>query len=246
MAASVLRATDPDFHQQMFGCRNFFPFYSVDGIWYVFHVDSSSRRATFFHGCTLWELWQILEDGVWKAGLWGGSPLAVWGATTPSAALDRSAAARGYAQTLSPCGIPNGWDSPVAIGFAFDDTSKLGFHKKLKNDVDLLRWSTTGRRTVPLGELPIVSLHIVEPHYNRLQELHTHWSDLEEGTLVLCRSRRCHPEDFFKSGHGNSWSCGRVTAYPNECGWMNSGKRWRCPICDWNHLFLKGSVTGER
>ena len=78
--------------------------------------------------------------------------------------------------------------------------------KKLKNDVDLRRWSTRGRRTVALGELPIVSLHIVEPHFNRLQELHTHWSDLEKGTVVLCRSRREHPEDFFKSGHGNPWS----------------------------------------
>ena len=244
MAASVLHATDPDFHQQMFGCSNFFPFYSVDGIWYVFHVDSSSRRATFFHGCTLWELWQILQDGVWKAGLWGGKPLAVWLAATPSAALDRAAATRGYAKTVN--GIPNGWDSPVAIGFAFDDTSKPGLHKKLKNDVDLRRWLTSGRRMVALDELPIVSLHIVEPHYNRLQELHTHWSDLEEGTLVLCRSRRWHPEDFFKSGHGE-WSCGRVTAYPHELGWMQSNNgRWRCPICDWNRMFLKGSVTGER
>ena len=134
-----MHVTDLDFQQDMFGCQTFSPFYPFDGIWVRFHKDSLPRRANFFHGCTLWELWQILQDRVWKAGLWDGKPLSVWLATTPSAAVDRAAAARGYVQTMHPGGIPNGWDSPVAIGFAFDDISKLGFHNKLKNDVELRR-----------------------------------------------------------------------------------------------------------
>ena len=244
MAAPVLRLTPVDFQQEMFGLTGYFPFYSWEDQWCIFHRGDSCPPATMYHGTTLFQLWQILESREWLPGLWLGRPEGVWLATTPSAAIDRASANRGYALTQDPPGIPNGWDGPVAIGFAYDITQSL-LHSTLKNDVELHVWTVGGRTRVPLEEFPIVSLHIYEPLYNRMQELNKHWPDLERGETVMCRSRYGAP-DFFKFGHGSGWTCCRVTAYPKSCGWLKKEGRYRCPDCDWNELFLKGSVTGER
>ena len=84
----------------------------------------------------------MLTEGVWRAGRWTlrskTSPLAVWVATTPSAALDRAQAKRGYARSLSPLGIPNGWDCPVVIAFDIN-IEVCGLHKTLANGVQLRR-----------------------------------------------------------------------------------------------------------
>ena len=244
MAAPVLRLTPVDFQQEMFGLTGYFPFYSWEGQWCIFHRGDSCPPATMYHGTTLFQLWQILESREWLPGLWLGRPEGIWLATTPSAAIDRASANRGYALTQDPPGIPNGWDGPVAIGFAYDITQSL-LHNTLKNDVELHVWTVGGRTRVPLEEFPIVSLHIYEPLYNRMQKLSDHWPELERGELVLCGSRKGEP-DFFKSGHGVGWSCCRVTTSPKSCGWLQTGGRWRCIDCDWNKMFQKGSVTGER
>ena len=244
MAAPVLHATPVDFQQEMFGLTGYFPFYSREGQWCIFHRGASCPPATMYHGATLFQLWQILESKEWLPGLWLGRPEGIWLATTPSAAMDRASANRGYAITQNPPGIPNGWDGPVAIGFDYDVTQSK-HENTLKNDVELRVKKVGGRTRVPLEELPIVSLHIYEPLYNRMQELHKHWPDLVRGEAVLCRSRKGEP-DFFKSGHGHGWTCCRVTAYPESCGWLKTGGRYLCPDCDWSKMFLKGSVTGER
>ena len=244
MAAPVLHVTPDDFQQEVFGSTGFFPFCSREGQWCIFHRGASCPRATLFHGTTLFQLWQILESKVWLPGLWLGRPEGIWLATTPSAAIDRASAKRGYALSQDPPGIPNGWDKPVAIGFDYEVSQSV--HKRtLKNDVELRVWSVDGRTRVPLVELPIVSLHIDKPHYDRMQELSYHWPALESGESVLCGSHIGEP-DFFKSGHGNGWTCCRVTAYPKICGWIKTQSGYRCPDCDWNERFLRGSVTGER
>ena len=151
----------------------------------------------------------------------------------------------GYAQTLNPRGVPNGWDVPVAIGFAFD-VRNSEIHKILKNDVQTHTLPLDRRCIVPLHELPIVSLQLWEPQYENMQELIEHWPQLLEGESVLCRTRYYNPGDFFKLGHGDGWSCCRVTPYPKACGWIKTKNQWWCKECDFNNRNQLGSVTGER
>ena len=152
--AMAFQATCPDFHREMFGCSDFFPRWRVSGHWITFRVqDDAWSSPTCFHGCCLSELHSMLTDGVWIAGRWTvrskTSPLAVWVATTPSAALDRAQAKRGYARSLGPCGIPNGWDCPVVI--AFDIRIEVrGLHGTLANGVQLRRYLTRNRTIMPL------------------------------------------------------------------------------------------------
>ena len=125
------------------------------------------------------------------------SPLAVWVATSPSAALDRASAQRGYAHSLSPFGIPNGWDCRVVIAFRIN-IEECGLNKTLPNGVQLRRYLTGNRQIVPLRELNVVECMIPKQVYDRFQQLHLHWHDLQTGKEVLCRARRKYPEDFFR------------------------------------------------
>ena len=177
---------------------------------------------------------------------WLGGPEGIWLATTPSAAIHRASANRGYALTQDPPGIPNGWDGPLGIGF--DHVVAASNRKKtIKNDVKLRLWPVGGRNRVPSWEFPIVSVHNYELLYIRKQKLSNHWPYLLRADLVLCRFRKgeVYP-NFFETGHGIGWTCCRVTAYPKSCGWLKTEGRYRCPDCDWSQRFLKGSVTGER
>ena len=158
--AMAYQATCPDFHREMFGCSDFFPKLRVSGHWITFRVqDDAWSSPTCFHGCCLSELHSMPTDGVWKAGRWKTSPLAVWVASTPSAALDRASAKRGYARSLSPLGIPNGWDSPVLIAFNIN-IEVCGLHDTLANGVQLRRYLTGNRQIVPLRELNVVECRI--------------------------------------------------------------------------------------
>ena len=184
--------------------------------------------ANCYHGCILWQVWQILQSGVWKAGLWNGSsktsPLGIWVATSPSAAMDRAAVNRGYAASLSPRGVPNGWDVPVVFGFQID-ASLWRQHKPLKNGVNLGRITTHGRAEVSLKELRITQLLIYAPVYENYNKLPLFWHDLQRGKRVLCRTRERCPEDLWKGGHGAPLSCGRTSLFPEL-----EGKSAKAPV----------------
>ncbi len=84
-----------------------------------------------------------------------------------------------------PCGIPNGCDCPVVIGFDLD-ISMCGRHAKLNNGVVLRRYLTHGRTEVNLEELNIVECHLFIPLYDRFSQLPQVWGDLQQGQRVLC------------------------------------------------------------
>ena len=249
--AVVFYDTPVDFQSEVFGCPGWFPKYRLSGDWVVFHREASlASLATLWHGCTLWELQQILVSGVWKVGLGHPpsqtSPPAVWLATTKSAALERAAAERGWAFSQRPCGIPNGWDCPVVIGVRLD-LDRCGLHSRLCCGAELRRYLTSNRLVVPLEELRVVQCSIYKPVYDRFQKLEDVWEDLEAGKLVLCRSRWHDPASFFKSGHGRPWTCGRTCANPNECGWLQADntREWRCRECDDRATRCRSTLTGE-
>ena len=236
--------------EEFFGCHAF-PWFRESGNWVHFEVDNWSQPSVF-HGLLLSQLFDILKEQKWRAGLWNGhslsSPLGVWVATSPSVALDRASAKRGYALSSVPPRVPNGWDFPVVLGLDLN-INQCGRHRKLKNGEYIRRYLTGGREVFDLAELNIVDCSFFKPVYERFNQLPQVWDKVLCGSLVMCRCRRRHPEDFFKCGHGNPWTCGRTTNTPEADGWKQTVKKgtrqWRCPNCDWNKKNLKGSVTGE-
>ena len=111
---------DEEYQSWLFGRTGFFQCCIRDGQWAIFKTTPGAPAATLYHGCTLYEVWSILASNEWRAGLWGGAPLAVWGATTRSMGLDRSAADRGWNARKHGRKIPDCWDCPVVLGFAFN------------------------------------------------------------------------------------------------------------------------------
>ena len=177
-----------------------------------------------YHGTTLFQLWQILDTQVWLPGRWLVRPDGIRLAEAPSMAIDRANAIRGYAATQHPHGIPNGWDGPVAIGLHCD-LWLVNHHATLANDVELGCLPVAGRTRVPLSEIPIVSVHIYEPLYRRLQKLHSDWPALLRGDAVLCRFKYGEPDFLQMCGRGFGWSCCRVTNVPQHCG-LGEIERW--------------------
>ena len=195
--------TDAAFHQQMFGCEGRFPTHRFEGDWVIFQARNWTQPG-MFHGCCLSQLHQILSSNVWRAGLChppsSTSPMGIYLANTPSAALDRASLKRGYAQSLHPGGIPNGWDCPVVIGMGLN-IGECGLHRRLVNTAELRRFPIHHNRgpgaPVDLAECQVLDVRIFKPLYDRYQELPRRWDALKEGTEVLCRARRRRPEDFF-------------------------------------------------
>ena len=101
--AMAVFTTNAAFHRQMFGCAGRFPTHHSEGDWLIFQT-SERRQPSVFHGCCLSQLHQILSSSVWRAGLWqppsSTSPMGIYIANTPSAALDRAPLQSGYAQSL--------------------------------------------------------------------------------------------------------------------------------------------------
>ena len=84
--------------------------YTENGHWCVFstkpfpagsrpQISSESGYVSHFHGTTLWQAWQIIEQGFrisfYKEGTIT-SPLGLWGTTHPGDSLDRAHVARGW------------------------------------------------------------------------------------------------------------------------------------------------------
>ena len=253
---SSVRTIDREFHKQLFRCQDFFSATCTDGNWTIFYVVTDNEgqlpAANCYHGLAVSQVPEILESGVWKAGLWNGSsrtsPLGVWVATSPSVAMDRAALNRGYAARLSPRGVPDAWNVAAVFGFLIEK-SEWRQHKLLKNGVHLGRITTHGRVQVPLKELPITQLLIYRPTYEKYNKLPFLWNALQRGECVLCRTRERCPEDLWKGGHGAPLSCGRTSRFPHLDGWHMTTKdgtlQWRCPSCEGNARRKLGSVTGE-
>ena len=250
--------TDAAFHQQMFGCEGRFPTHRFEGDWLIFQAWNWTQPR-MFHGCCLSQLHQILSSNVWRAGLCqppsSTSPMGIYLATTPSAALDRASLKRGYARSLHPRGIPNGWDCPVVIGMGLN-IGECGLHRRLANTAELRRHTIHHNRglgaPVDLAECQVLDVRIFKPLYDRYQKLPQRWDALKRGARVLRRARRGRPEDFFSGGHGAPLSCGRTTEYPDGVrynGWLTTGPRgtrqWRCPTCDRNYNQSMSCVTGH-
>ena len=95
--------------------------------WVTF-CQSNWTQPSVWHGCTLSQLNEILQSGVWLPGLWQAesrsSPLAVWVADSPSMAIDRASMSRGYGYSG---GVPNGWVQRYVFGVLY-----LIFYRKLR------------------------------------------------------------------------------------------------------------------
>ena len=170
---------DRQFHADFFGIPLgrgpvSFPTVVSTRDWVTFCV-SNWVEPSVWHGCTLSQLNEILQSGVWLPGLWQAesrsSPLAVWVADSPSMAIDRASMSRGYGYSG---GVPNGWDCPVAIGFDLpkEDMARHGW---LKNGKALFYIRAKGRPPIPLWELCIVEVKIFRPLYERVQTLPSVW-----------------------------------------------------------------------
>ena len=143
---------------------------------------------------------------------------------------------------------PNGWETPIVIAMNMD-LEETGKHKALANSIEIRR-RLFNRMQVPLKELNIVALHMHKITYHRFQGLPAQWESLLEGQRVLCRTPVHRPKDFFKSGHGVPWSCGRTSAVVDgkaeDEGWCKAKKTliWRCGHCEDNYQLGRSTVLG--
>ena len=254
--ALQLQVTPAQFHQDMFGVPTFFPHCRISGNWAIYQV-ANWTQPTVWRGDTLHELHQMLQTNSYRAGMWHtptiSSPLGIYCASTPSAALDKASLRRGYAFSHVPPIAPNGWDCPIVVGMGLN-LNECGMHGKLRSGA-VLRRKTISHNYGPGAPLPLQqNLNIQEvrfyiPLYQRYQELPAHWPALQRGDLVLCRAKHGCPNDFFTGGHGPPLSCGRVTADPKEDGWMTTCRKgtqqWRCPTCHSRYNQYRSTVTGE-
>ena len=248
--ALTLEPISDEFQLALLGKTDVFPWRLVQHPWVTFQCDNW-RQPTVYHGLLFSQLHKLLEEGVWRCGLWNGvsqsSPFALWVATSRSMAIDRAQAKRGYAAS-NRWSIPNGWDCPCAIGFDLPH-SWFGGHERLANGVQLMRMLPHGSTEIPLAELNIVEVTAYHPVYIRLQGLHTKWLDIKRSRLLMCRCDEGNPHNFWKSGHGKSWSCIKTIEKERAlaAGWKKARKtkEWRCPECDYNWNNSLGSFTGE-
>jgi hypothetical protein len=241
---------DPIYLQTMFGDEDFPIYHDNGGVFQKFSVRNWPvvGLINLFHGMTLGELWSLLKMRVWTAGRYTkpsySSPLAIWGCTTIGMALDRAAIARGWAYTHDE--LPSAWDCPVVLGMSVPEDYGYAKHKGLTNGSDCMR-KLVDTEEVPFDDLNAVTVFVPVAMYTRFNLLRSAWNLFESGEAVLCRTRRCHVEDFWKSGHGSPWSCGRWVPYADAAslGWKkaHSTKQWRCGMCD-NYFNDNVSVVG--
>jgi hypothetical protein len=254
--------SSPALADELFG-NSTFSIRHQEGDWVLFKRNDA-RAATLWHGTTLHQWRIILEQGIWRPGLWvpasATSPLAVWLTDSRAMAMDRASVQRGWACSLENMAmrqtpsmrptIPDGWDTPIVLGMHLM-TSDCGLHRKFANGHHCRRYLADDRTAISLEELHIQEVCIHCPTYERYNALPMHWHELHAGQKVLCRTQVENPEIFFKGGHGCPLSCGRVCVNSPKIlmqnGWRraNETKEWRCPECDRNHLLKLGSVTGD-
>ena len=117
-----------------------------------------------YHVCTLHECHQVLRTNLWKAGSRHApsktSPMGVYCASTPSAALDRALLERGYALSQYPWEKPNGWDCPVVIGLGVLKRD-CPIHQTLKNGAQLRHFAIRHE----LGRGAPVDVSVLNPGY---------------------------------------------------------------------------------
>ena len=183
------------YQMRLFGKVGVFPNRLIEGNWVQLRADRWSPPA-FWHGLTLSQLHTLLSDGVWKFGFWKRktktSPLALWVATSRSAAMDRASPKRGYAAQQST--LPSEWDCPVAIGLnVAAELFGNGGHKPLKNGVERKRMLAGGRREMPVEELNIVEVDFFAPAFERYRILSALWPSLKSRERVLCRCEVGNP-----------------------------------------------------
>ena len=243
---------DLAFLQEVFGCDCFKIYRDDDATFHKFSVSTwpTAGILNFFHGMTLGELHSLLLTRNWTAGRYTppskSSPLAIWGCTTVGAALDRAAVSRGWSYTQKE--LPTAWDCPVVLGMMVLDDPRFGKHKTLKTGSDCMR-RLVDDPNVPFDYLNVVTVYVPRAMSTRFNRLRKVWHLFKSGEAVLCRTRRCHVEDFWRSGHDNPWSCGRWVLWNNidESQWMYAEKgseQWRCPDCDYFKHRRNISVVG--
>ena len=252
MARPILRPyeVDPECLQAMFGDVLFCIYRDNDAVFHKFCVKNWPVVGiiNLFHGMTLGELTSLLSMRVWTAGRYTqpsvSSPLAIWGCTTIGMAIDRAAVERGWAFTHNE--LPSAWDCPVVLGMSIPEDYGYGQHKRLTNGSSCMR-KLVDSRNIPFDDLNIVTVFVPREMYSRFNRLRSAWTMFQSGEAVLCRTRRFHVEDFWKSGHGSAWSCGRWVPFYDApaMGWKkaNETKQWRCPMCD-KYFYDNVSVVG--
>ena len=233
-----------------FGSDEFCIYRDDDDVFHKFSVENwpTAGLPNLFHGMTLGELHSLMKERVWTAGRYTppskSSPLAIWGCTTVGMALDRAAVARGWARTHDE--TPTGWDCPVVLGIFINEDHSFGKHKELSNGSLCMR-KLVQTENVLLETISIVTIYIPRQMFARFNHLRSHWKFFQSGVALLCRTKQHRVNDFWKSGHGNPWSCGRwvfaVDARKRRWRQAKDTLEWRCPWCE-KHYNDNVSVVG--
>ena len=195
--------------------------------------------AKLYHATTLSQCRLILQGG-FKVGLHHAgtksSPAGIWGCSHPGHSVDRAPLERGYsfdADESVDRGIVCGWDCPVVLAWDIERAS-LEDHVLLSDGTYVwvhkqpcgTFWDARKRPT---------SIWIHISLYKRFVELPSWWRKLQEGTAVVCRSKKGTPSDLYKAGDASPMTCGRVCSFDRlqEENWTqaNESKRWYCPSC---------------
>ena len=204
--------------------------------WQMFSAPDNMEKL--YHATTLSQCRDILHDG-FKVGLEHtgsiSSPAGIWGCSHPGHSVNRAPLHRGYSFHAENCdkGIVCGWDCPVV--FAWDIETQM-----LKTHAVLADGSCVWVHKQPCGTIwdarsRPTSIWISMSLYHHLLKLPSVWHELQEGTMVVCRSRDKKPSDLYRAGDAAPMTCGRVCAF-EQLGaeqWKKAraSRQWYCPTC---------------
>ena len=221
-----------------------FAWYDVTNGWQVFRnrpqqlFQAPDNMRKLYHATTLSQCRLILRDG-FLVGLYHAgsksSPAGIWGTSCPGHSVDRAPLDRGYSfhEENVDKGIVCGWDCPVVLAWDIEKET-------LKTHGELVDGSVIWVHKQPCGTIwdarnKPTSIWIHMSLYERFRNLPSWWHKLQEGTVVVCRSRVRFPSDLYKAGDAAPMTCGRVCAFENLRAeqWRQAGesKQWYCPTC---------------
>ena len=200
-------------------------------------ADPQHDSLDHYHGTTVHQCRLILQDGFHVGKFHHGSktfPAGIWGTNNPGHSYDRTPLTRGWSWRREFA--VSGWDCPVVFRWVFhrhELTHRVRVGTGMKSVFQLPRGETFDVCSRPM------EIWLNMDVYCRFRSISTHWDDLRLGNFVICRARRCHPEDIWSAGNAAPMTCGRVvdTRSLEFNRWFkaNGTRQYRCPTCDCNY-----------
>ena len=243
---SIHTAEAKEFSTAMLGVADFiFRFDDDDGgdhPWVILSNRNVRLRPDhfqerFYHGTTLAQAYDIMRSGFIVGMHHKGttsSPCGVWGCSEAPATFDRVHIARGWVKESDYIGP---WDQPVSLCWVVPSAS-LTKHKQLERGVcvKVLKKKLGHRLDIRNTPTEIFFNVNISDNFGKLPSV---WVGLRLGTRLLCRTRRCEPDDIRNCGNASPMTCARTTLFDDAAdnGWVraqNSGQ-WRCSACARNY-----------